>query len=160
GAGRDTYSAIMNYPGSSPLVQHPPAVCGWPTARHMPHRQPEKAAEMLAGTHDALRPRRCSREPLECLGRWKCRGGGVNTERVMRHGCPELISLGPGVRERATIDEQLRAAKAQGHRQCIRMAMTAAQRAVRSGIDHTDSSARVPSVTKDGETAARKIHIE
>src|SRR5580700_7080955 len=38
--------------------------------------------------------------------------------------------------------------------------MTVAQRAVRSGIDHTDSRATVPSVAKDGEAAARKIHIE
>src|SRR5215468_10526229 len=115
---------------------------------------------MRAGANDALRPRWSSREPLERLGRRKYRGSVIKLQRVMRHRGPELVSLPPGVCERATIDEQLRGAEAQGHRKCVRMAMTAAQRAMRSGVDHGDSSTRAPSVTQDGEAAPLKIHIE
>ena len=159
-ARRLAHAPIMNHPGASSLVQHPSAMRGRPSARDMARRDPEKAAEVLRWN-----------TPRPALAR-ECPGSHLKASPGVTEDVPSISSVlcdtvarnsfrsGSGVGERATIDEQFRRAKAQGHGQRVRVAMTVAQRAVRSGIDHRDSRARVPSVTKNGEAAARKIHVE
>src|SRR5262249_19727259 len=117
----------------------------------MTWRHPDKAAEACCAAHHPLGASGNAGQPLEG-GRGGHRGRVIDLERVVRESGPKLVALRPRVSERTAIDEQVRGTEAQGHRERIRVAVTVAQRAVRSRIDDRDRGVRIPSVTQYGES--------
>src|SRR5579871_1135798 len=153
------HAPVMNHPGTASAMEHPPAMRRWPSARDVTHCQPNEAAEECAGSHPPLRAHGNIRLPFEGLpGCYRRRA--VDLQRVVRDGRPKLVALGTAISERPTIDQQLRWAQRESHGKGVSMAMTTAQRAVRSGVDHTDRSHRIPAVTKNRDAAWCEIHVE
>src|ERR1700675_214954 len=103
----------------------------------------------------------CRRWDIPPLERPSRRSGRLtgNLEGIVRCGRSKLVSLGAGVSQGSSIDEELRRSDGERQRHGVRMAVGAAQGSVGTRIDHGDGIFGAPAITKDCDATVREIHV-